>query len=467
MNILSIVLIGVFVVMLYFLSMLKKKYKKSFNFRVLTALCMGIVFGGVLNLMFLHSNPEAIESLVVFMSIFGDGYIRLLKMMVVPLIFIAMLTSIINAKADADLGKVVTKVIGVLVGTVVIAALVGIVSVYLFQIDSVAIADSLSGAESVIERAESLEGKAETLASKNYAQYLVGFIPTNIFDMLTGSESTSTLSTVLVAMFMGYAILQIKKRKPEKVALFIDVANSTKEVVLSMVREILKLTPFGVLAMITTFFARTDVDAIGQLAKFLLASYFAIFTMYLIHLLIVSLLGLNPKTFAIKTWPVLLFGFSSRSSMSAVPLNISAQTDTLGVDEETASISATFGTSIGQNGCAGVYPAMLAIMAAQISGVPVTIPFIVQLVIITAISSFGVAGVGGGATFAAITVLTVMGLDIRIAALLISIEALIDMARTALNINDAMLAGVVTAKLNKTLNIEEYNKPLQKENDNQ
>ncbi len=456
----SIVFILLFLSMIYFLSILKSKYKKGFNFRVLTALCLGAVFGTVLNILFLDSNPKLISDVTIFMSIFGTSYIRLLRMMVVPLIFIAMLTSVINAKAGASLKKIVTKVIAILVSTVTISALVGVVVVYLFNIDAVAISETLSTSESVIGRADSLEGYSETLTSKNYAEYITSFIPTNVFSMLTGAERTDTLSTVLFAMFMGFAVLQLKKRYPEKVEPFINGANSLKEVTLSMVREVLKLTPFGVLAMISTFFAKTDVSTIGELVKFLGASYTAIIIMYVIHLLIVMLVGLNPKIFAKKTWPVLLFGFSSRSSMSAVPMNIAAQTDSLGVDEETASISASFGTSIGQNGCAGIYPAMLAIMAAQITGVQVDVMFVIQLIIVTSISSFGVAGVGGGATFAAITVLTVMGLDIRIAALLISIEALIDMARTALNISDSMLAGVVSAKLNKTLDENKYNEKI-------
>ncbi len=129
----------------------------------------------------------------------------------------------------------------------------------------------------------------------------------------------------------------------------------------------------------------------------------------------------------------------------------------LAVDEETANMSATFGTSIGQNGCAGIYPAMLAIMASQVMGIPVDLSFVLQLIAVIAIASFGIAGVGGGATFAAVAVLTIMGLDITVVAILVSIEALIDMARTALNISGSMLSGVLTAKKNGSLNLEQYN----------
>jgi L-cystine uptake protein TcyP (sodium:dicarboxylate symporter family) len=240
--------------------------------------------------------------------------------------------------------------------------------------------------------------------------------------------------------------------------------NSSKEVVLSMVKEILKLTPYAIVALMATFAVTSSLASLAEMGKFVVASYTAILVMYGIHLLIALINGLNPITYARKTWPVLLFGFGSRSSMAALPLNIETQVDTLGVDDETASIAATFGTSIGQNGCAGIYPAMLAVMAAQMSGVDIDILWMLKLVLVTAVASFGIAGVGGGATFAAIAVLSIMGLDITIAAILVSVEPLIDMARTALNISDSMLSGVVVAKHNKTLDKEIYNQAVEVSN---
>ena len=108
--------------------------------------------------------------------------------------------------------------------------------------------------------------------------------------------------------------------------------------------------------------------------------------------------------------------------------------------------------TIGQNGCAGIYPAMLAVMIAPSMGVdPLSLSFITGLVAIVAVSSFGVAGVGGGATFAAFIVLPAMGFPVTVAALLISIEPLIDMARTALNVNGAITSGVLTSRVLKGL----------------
>ena len=145
---------------------------------------------------------------------------------------------------------------------------------------------------------------------------------------------------------------------------------------------------------------------------------------------------------------MLTFAFTSRSSAASIPLNIEAQTRRLGVPESIASFSASFGTTIGQNGCAGLYPAMLAVMVAPTVGInPLDPVWILTLACIVTLSSIGVAGVGGGATFAALIVLPIMGLPVTLVALLISIEPLIDMGRTALNVDGSMTAGMVTSQL--------------------
>ncbi|MBB1312848.1 cation:dicarboxylate symporter family transporter [Aliivibrio sp. SR45-2] len=466
----SLTLIGLFIAFLgfYFLLSQLKKHKKSFNYRVLTALIGGLVFGSLIQLT-LGNHSVVAGEFSELISIFGSGYIKLLQMIVIPLVFVAMTASIMNVEGNGSLSKIAPKIIGVLIVTVAISAIVGIASIYVFNIDANSLV-SVVGSNSAIEaRNNNLVSTQELMTNNGLSELFLSIIPSNIFEMLTGAEKTSTLSTVLFGMFLGFSVLQVKKRKPEKVQGFIDFINAAKEVVLSMVREILKLTPYGVFALMTTFMMTNDLFALAEMGRFLLASYSAIIVMFGIHLVLVSLFGLSPKTFAKKTWPVLVFGFGSRSSMAAIPLNVETQTQRLGVDEETANMSATFGTSIGQNGCAGIYPAMLAIMAAQVMGIPVDFNFILQLVAVIAIASFGIAGVGGGATFAAVAVLTIMGLDITIVAILVSIEALIDMARTALNISGSMLSGVITAKRNGSLNTTQYNAqsttPIQKESE--
>lgn len=437
-----------------------KKQKKSFNFRVLSALAAGLLFGGIIQLVFGVGSSETagFEALI---SVFGKGYIKLLQMIVIPLVFVAMISSIMNVQGGGALSRIAPKIIGVLLVTCAVSAGIGIASIYLFGIDANALVSTIGSNSAIEARGDTLIATQDAMTNSGFTGMVLAIIPTNIFDMLTGSERTSTLSTALFGMFLGYSILQVRNRKPEKVQNFVDFINSAKEVVLSMVREILKLTPYGVFALMTTFMMTNDLFALAEMGRFLVASYAAIGVMFAIHFVMVSMFGLSPTKFMRKIWPVLVFGFGSRSSMAAIPLNVETQVQRLGVDEETANMSATFGTSIGQNGCAGIYPAMLAIMAAQVMGMPVDFSFIAQLVVVITIASFGIAGVGGGATFAAVAVLTIMGLDITVVAILVSIEALIDMARTALNISGSMLSGVVTSKKNGSLNLEQYNADIE------
>jgi L-cystine uptake protein TcyP (sodium:dicarboxylate symporter family) len=180
--------------------------------------------------------------------------------------------------------------------------------------------------------------------------------------------------------------------------------------------------------------------------------------MFVVHLLILMLFKLSPTKYLKKASVPLSFAFSSRSSAGTLPLNVETQVEKFGVSTGIANLSASLGTSIGQNGCAGIYPAMLAVMIAVGTGVPMDVSFFVRLILITAISSFGIAGVGGGATFAALTVLSSMGLPVGLVGLLIAIEPLIDMARTALNVSGSMVAGLVTAKRLHELDMETYNK---------
>lgn len=470
--IINLIFMGIYIGGSVFLSKLKKK-KKTFNTRVLFALSMGLVFGFLAQyLTSMIASGETfdkyINSFMLFLSVFGKGYIGLLQLLIIPLVFVAMITAIMNIKSEKSLSQIVPKVIGLLMVTVAIAAVVGILFSFIFNLDSEAIAlnDSVGNSQEVSERVGEIESSQDTLEGLTYASVVLSIIPKNIFFMLTGSEPTATLQTVFIGGFIGYAIMQVRRRKPEKVQSAIDVIEATKEIVLSLVREVLKLTPYGIFAMMASFTVSNSISNLSGFIIFLLASWSAIAFMYLIHLFILFVFGLNPKKFISKSYPVLVFGFSSKSSAAALPLNIEAQTNSLGVDSETASISSTFGTSIGQNGCAGIYPAMIVIMTLAASGQLKEVGFLyfVNLVFVIAIASFGIAGVGGGATFAAVAVLSILGLPIEYAALLVAIEPLIDMARTALNISGSMVVGIVTARLNKTLDIDMYNNDIQNEN---
>jgi uncharacterized protein len=293
---------------------------------------------------------------------------------------------------------------------------------------------------------------------------LIDLIPANPFLDFTGARPTSTIAVVIFAAFLGFAYLALTRRDEKNAATVKKGIDAIYSLIMGVVRIVLRLTPYGILAIIARTVATSDFAAIYSLGKFVLASYVALLVMFGIHLIIITLSGLNPITYVKKAGEALLFAFSSRSSAGALPLNIDAQTNRLGVPEGIANFAGSFGLSIGQNGCAGIYPAMLAVMIAPSVGQnPLEPTFLITLIAIVAISSFGVAGVGGGATFAAILVLSAMNLPIVLAGLLISVEPLIDMGRTALNVSGSMTAGVTTARVTGELDKDMYNEPLEKQ----
>jgi uncharacterized protein len=221
-----------------------------------------------------------------------------------------------------------------------------------------------------------------------------------------------------------------------------------QHLVMRLVKMVIRLTPYGVLALMTRVVATSNPADILSLGGFVVASYLGLALILVMHAGLLGLSGVNPIRYFQRVLPVLTFAFTSRSSAATIPLNVEAQVNRLGVSPGVANFSATFGATIGQNGCAGLYPAMLAVMIAPSVGIdPTGFQFLATLVLVVTLGSFGIAGVGGGATFAAIIVLSTLNLPVALAGLLISIEPLIDMGRTAVNVNGAMTAGMVTSRI--------------------
>ena len=446
--------LAVFIVLLVVLKLLKNK-GKSFTFRVFTALGLGVVLGVAMQLT-LGRGSDAATTALDWMSLVGTGYIDLLKMLVMPLVFVAIVGAFTRTKATENLGKMGGSVLAVLLGTVAIAALFGWATIAL---SGLAGADFTQGTVDAA-KLESLETRQATVADQTIPATILSFIPTNVFSDLAGSRSTSTIAVVIFSAIVGVAYLKLRKRDEKQASLFHDIIDSLYGIVMCIVKMVVGLTPYGVLALITKVLATSDFQAILDLGKFIIFSYIAIIAMFIVHLIIIAAQGLSPVTYLKKAFPVLSFAFVSRTSAGALPMNIETQSKALGVDEATANFAASFGMSIGQNGCAGIYPAMMATLIAPTVGINVFDPtWVIGLIAIIVISSFGVAGVGGGATFASLIVLGTMGLPIEIVGLMASVEPLIDMGRTALNVSDAMTAGLTSSNILGGLDRDTYNDP--------
>ncbi|HHW5868254.1 TPA: L-cystine transporter [Staphylococcus aureus] len=440
LTLINIIVLVIFIVILH---MMARKHI-SFAKRVFTALGIGIVFGVLLHLVYgTHSN--VITSTSDWFNIVGQGYVALLQMIVMPLIFISIVAAFTKIQIREKFAKIGSLIFIFLIGTVTIAAIVGVVYALVFGLDASTI--NLGNAEQA--RGSEIAKQAKDLTAHTLPQQILELLPKNPFLDFTGQRATSTIAVVIFASFIGFAYLRVARKQPDHGELLKRAIDAIYSLVMAIVTFVLRLTPYGVLAIMANTLSTSDFGAIWTLGKFLIASYAALITMYIIHLIILSLLGISPIRYVKKTLEVLIFAFTSRSSAGALPLNVQTQTRRLGVPEGIANFAATFGLSIGQNGCAGIYPAMLAIMVAPVANVEIDLQFIVTLIAVVIISSFGVAGVGGGATFASILVLSTLNLPVALAGVLISVEPLIDMGRTALNVNDSMLAGTGTAKLTK------------------
>lgn len=445
MNLPLVINVVVFVALLLLLAQTRHK-QWSLAKKVLVGLVMGVVFGLALQLIYGSDNP-VLKTSITWFNIVGNGYVQLLQMIVMPLVFVSILSAVAKLHNASSLGKISFLTIGTLLFTTLIAALVGVFVTGLFGLTAEGL---VQGAQETARLSALQSTYVGKVADLTMPQLILSFIPKNPFADLTGASPTSIISVVIFAAFVGVAALQLVKDDQEKgprVLVFIDTLQAW---VMKLVRLVMKLTPYGVLALMTKVVAGSNVQDIVKLGSFVVASYLGLAIMFVVHAVLLSFTGVNPAKFFRKVWPVLTFAFTSRSSAATIPLSVEAQTRRLGIPESIASFSASFGATIGQNGCAGLYPAMLAVMVAPTVGInPFDPMWIATLVGIVTLSSAGVAGVGGGATFAALIVLPAMGLPVTLVALLISVEPLIDMGRTALNVSGSMTAGTITSQLLK------------------
>ena len=419
-----------------------RKPRLTLGRQILLGLLLGAGYG--LALQFLYGSGDAVvKETLTWTNVVALGYISLLKMVIMPLVLVMMIAAVVRMREVADLGRIGGSVVGILVGTTAVAALVGIFVSNLFSLS----ADAITQGARELERAASLTSRYENVANLGLADMLVRFIPSNIFSDLTGARPTSIIAVVIFGILFGLAALGVAKEDPARGEKLREGVLTLQAVIMLLVQMIMALTPYGILALMTRVVAGSNAQDLWNLVEFVGASYVAIAIMFAIHGILLRLAGVNVRSYFKTVWPVLTFAFTSRSSAATIPLNVETQVDGLKVPEPIANLSATFGATIGQNGCAGIYPAMLAVMIAPSMGIdPLSFSFILPLVAIVALSSFGIAGVGGGATFAALVVLPAMGFPVAVAAVLISVEPLIDMARTALNVNGAMTAGVLTGR---------------------
>ncbi len=434
------VIIVFFFILVLFAFLLPKS--ASLSRKVLYALVLGSIVGIVFHL---TCSPKSLQQAAPWFSVVGDGYVLFLQMVVVPLVFSAVLSAISRLYDKQALGKIAALTITVLLITTAIAAAIGIFYTLIFHLNAGNLTSGIRESNHLLNLQQNYLHQINDLTAP---AWILSLIPVNPILDLAGMRPTSIISVVIFSIFLGIAALEVEDTHSHQGKKLQEAIEILQLWAIKLVRVVLRLTPYGIFALMVSLASLAKITDIKQLAFFIIASYCAIITMFIIHYALLRLFGIPLKTFWKKTSPLLVFAFTSRSSAASIPMNIEIQTEMLSIPKAIASFTATFGATIGQNGCAGIYPAMLATMVAPTVGINVFDPlWIISLIGIVTLSAIGVAGVGGGATFAALIVLTVLHLPITIVALLISIEPLIDMGRTALNVNGTLVASGIISRI--------------------
>src|SRR5690625_4479207 len=230
--------------------------KKHFSFtkRVFTGLGLGILLGAFLQLVY-GVESTVLQETTEWFSIVGSGYIRLLMMIVIPLVMVSIIQSIINLEKTSQLGKMSGWIIGILIGTTMVAALIGIGTATVFDLNS----DQIEMGQEESDRGTELESTLSDVDEQSTPERILNFIPSNIFLDMTGDRPTSVIAIVIFSMIVGIAVLGLRRKNPEQAETFINIVNSIYAVVMRIVTLILRLTPFGILALMANTVASTNV----------------------------------------------------------------------------------------------------------------------------------------------------------------------------------------------------------------
>lgn len=442
-DILTIIFIAVLLATFFLVGLMKKK-RFSFSKRVLLATALGLIIGIVMQIA--AGFPEDPNE-VVFISesatwygLFGNGFIYLIRMLVIPLIMVSIIHVIINMEG-ANLGKVAAVGVGVTMAMVAISVIVGLVLGLIFN---------LGQGVSVVE------GASEIKEIQPIVTTLLGLLPSN---PVTAMTESNIIALVIFSAFFGIGAKRMSKKHMDTVKPFFDLINALHKIITSVAISIIKLMPYAVVAMLAATIAQRGMSSILEVIKFIGVLYLAVAVMFIIQLISLMVSGIKPVTYIRKGLETLIMAFTSRSSVGTLPLTISTLTNKMGVSEGTANFVASFGTTAGMQGCAGVFPSLLVVFVANMSGTSIDITFIIMAVIVIGIGSLGIAGIPGTATMAASVSLSGTGLGSYFPMIspILAIDPIVDMGRTFLNVSGAMVNSLIVDKSLGLMNKDDYN----------
>ena len=432
-NLKTIIFVVVLIALLYGIYKLEKA-GVNFSKRMLISTGIGLLLGFIIQFIagFPSNTGDAkwIGEVTKWYSLVGNGFMDLLKMLVVPLVFLSMLRVIITMDEKRSLGKLTSRSIFVLLGITAIAAVVGIIIGNLFKLGI--------GVEAV-------QSKVEMKEITSFVDTLRGLLPSN---PVKAMADANIVAVVIFAAFLGIAIRKLNKTNKEVVKPAVDVIEAAYNIMTSVSRTVIRFMPYAVLPLLANTVASNGVAAIMNVVNFIVALYVSVIIVFIVHIVIVSFNGLNPLQYLKNVTEPLILAFTSRSSLGTLPVTIETLNKKVGIEKGIASFAGSLGANMGMNGCAAIYPALMAITIANMSGTPMDFSFYAMLVVTIIISSFGIAGLPGTAIMSVSVVISGMGMGsfFPLVGGILAIDPILDMARTMLNVDGAMVTAVTVAK---------------------
>lgn len=425
-----------------FMSFLKKK-RISFSNRMLIGTGLGIVLGFAIQFVSkFPNNPMEItwiKETTKWYSLFGNGFIDLIRMIIIPLIVISIVHIIINIKQDTKIKHLAFHTLTTLFITVFIAASIGMGVAFFFKL----------GINSTME-----SGTAQIKEIQPLVDILRNLIPKNPIDAMANSN---VIAVVIFSIFIGIGAKKMSVAFSKTMESFFKLIEGLQKIIISITMTIINLMPYAVIPLLANTIAQRGLKSILDVIFFIIALYVATILMFLVHLLLLSIFGFNPMIYVKKVLPLLILSFTSRSSLGCIPVTIET-INSLGGNSSTSTFVSSFGATTGMNGCAGIFPGMLIVMIANITGNPISINFLIMSLIVVTISSIGIAGVPGTATTSASINLSAVGFGqyFDLTSPILAIDPILDMARTAINVNGVVTASLIVDKRLKQIDMDKF-----------
>jgi Na+/H+-dicarboxylate symporter len=419
----------------------------SFGWQVLGGMVLGLLLG------LLARNLGAAEGQPGFalsetLRIVGSSFVQLLRALVPPLVFTAIVASIANLRQLENAAGLVWRTLLWFAITALIAVLIGIGLGLILQ------PGLHAGVAATAAKAPSTTG--------SWLDFLTGLVPSNFLGLTAstkladGSATTSVSFNVLQILVISLAVGAAALKAGEAGRGFLAFNASALAVVRKVLWWVIRLTPIGTVGLLGTAVAKYGWDALGQLGQFALAVYIGLaLVMFVVYPGLLVAHRLNPVRFFRGVWPATQLGFVSRSSIGTLPVTEQVTEARLGVPRAYSAFAVPLGSTTKMDGCAAIYPAISAIFVAQFYGVPLQAADYLLIVLVSVIGSAATAGLTGATVMLTLT-LSTLGLPLEGAGLLLAIDPILDMGRTAVNVTGQALVPTIVAKRQGLLDQEVY-----------